>query len=136
MADRNRLSDRQTGHTITMKGRKSLKISGVEDVLSFDEDSIIMQTCMGTLSVDGDTLHIVSFNSPQNSENFSARQSQDSQGGETHRMSLYYDDSDGDADIPLQTGCIVIDGNINGLIYTDDEKLAERGGLFGLFRKR
>ena len=55
MADRNRLSDRQTGHTITMKGRKSLKISGVEDVLSFDEDSIIMQTCMGTLSVDGDT---------------------------------------------------------------------------------
>lgn len=45
-------------HHVILEGRQSLSISGVEDVESFDEESIIMRTIKGILVVRGENLHI------------------------------------------------------------------------------
>ena len=47
-----------TAHRLELTGREHLLISGVEDVERFDEASIIMSTCAGTLVVTGENLHI------------------------------------------------------------------------------
>ena len=46
------------GHRLELTGREQLTVSGVEDVERFDESSIIMSTCAGTLIVTGENLHI------------------------------------------------------------------------------
>ena len=45
-------------HHVILEGRESLSVSGVEEVESFDENSIVMSTCKGTLVVRGEDLHI------------------------------------------------------------------------------
>ena len=45
-------------HHIILEEREQLAISGVEEVESFDENTIVMYTCKGTLVVRGDGLHI------------------------------------------------------------------------------
>ena len=45
-------------HHVILEGRESLSVSGVEEVESFDENSIVMSTCKGTLVVRGGDLHI------------------------------------------------------------------------------
>lgn len=45
-------------HRLELEGREKLTVSGVEDVERFDEASIIMSTCAGTLIVTGENLHI------------------------------------------------------------------------------
>ena len=40
-------------HHVILEGRESLSVSGVEEVESFDENSIVMSTCKGTLVVRG-----------------------------------------------------------------------------------
>jgi len=45
-------------HNIIMEGRERLSISGVEDVESFDEESIVIYTSKGMLIVRGEGLHI------------------------------------------------------------------------------
>lgn len=45
-------------HHLTLEGRSVLSVSGVEDVESFDENSIVMYTGKGTLVVRGEELHI------------------------------------------------------------------------------
>lgn len=45
-------------HHVVMEGRSSLSVSGVEEVESFDENTIVMATVKGTLVVRGDGLHI------------------------------------------------------------------------------
>lgn len=45
-------------HNLIMEDRKSLSITGVEEVESFDEQRIILQTSMGTLILRGNDLHI------------------------------------------------------------------------------
>ena len=39
-----------------------MMLNGIEDVVSFDEYSILMQTVLGVLSVDGSALHIMKMN--------------------------------------------------------------------------
>lgn len=50
--------ERQMPHQITLDGRSSLIVTGVEEVESFDESTIVMVTTKGTLVVRGDQLHI------------------------------------------------------------------------------
>lgn len=45
-------------HHVILENRNILSVSGVEDVESFDENSIVMYTGKGTLVVRGEGLHI------------------------------------------------------------------------------
>ena len=45
-------------HTLTLDDRARLSVTGVEDVLSFDESVIVMNTAQGDLLVRGSGLHI------------------------------------------------------------------------------
>lgn len=47
-----------SGHKITLVDRERLEITGVEEVESFDESTIIMSTNLGALIVRGEGLHI------------------------------------------------------------------------------
>ena len=114
---------RGAAHNVTLKGRRSLYVSGVCDVISFDENSVIMQTTQGTLSIDGEELRIASFISPGGAKsgdgvNFTADA-----------------DTGAVADEHTAAGGLLIEGAVNALVYTDDEP-QERGGLFGRLRKR
>lgn len=45
-------------HQLQLDGREKLMVSGVEDVERFDENAIVMSTCVGTLIITGEDLHI------------------------------------------------------------------------------
>lgn len=45
-------------HAVTMENRARLSINGVEDVESFDENTIVMSTVQGDLTIRGEGLHI------------------------------------------------------------------------------
>ena len=51
-----------TAHKIILEQRERMEISGVEDVISFDECGIVLKTVMGILSVDGAELRIINLN--------------------------------------------------------------------------
>ena len=46
------------GHRVVLEDREQLTISGVEEVESFDESSIVLSTVHGGLEVQGEGLHI------------------------------------------------------------------------------
>ena len=45
-------------HRIVLEDREQLTISGVEEVESFDESSILLTTAQGGLEIQGEGLHI------------------------------------------------------------------------------
>ena len=45
-------------HRVLLEERGQLTVSGVEEVESFDENTIVMSTAKGTLVVRGEELHI------------------------------------------------------------------------------
>lgn len=49
-------------HNIVLTGRSSISIDGVTEVISYDENNIVMETNMGQLTLDGSTLNIVKLN--------------------------------------------------------------------------
>lgn len=53
-----KLRGETSDHHIILEGREALSVSGVEEVESFDENTIVMNTCKGTLVVRGEDLHI------------------------------------------------------------------------------
>ena len=54
--------EKQRAHSLILENRKALHLSGVEDVKSFDETAVIMDTVQGELTVKGNGLHILGFN--------------------------------------------------------------------------
>ena len=48
----------EAAHHIILEEREQLSVSGVEEVESFDENTIVMLTSRGTLVVRGEELHI------------------------------------------------------------------------------
>lgn len=48
----------EVNHHVILEGREELAVSGVEEVESFDENTIVMITNKGTLVVRGEDLHI------------------------------------------------------------------------------
>ena len=48
----------KTPHNIILEDRHALTVSGVEDIDSFDEESVVLFTNMGELTVKGTGLHI------------------------------------------------------------------------------
>ncbi len=49
-------------HTLTLKGRAELLLTGVEDVIRFDEGAVVLSTADGTLAIEGEALHIQQMN--------------------------------------------------------------------------
>lgn len=45
-------------HHVVIEDRKSLAVSGVEDVERFDENTIVLSTSRGAMVVAGENLHI------------------------------------------------------------------------------
>lgn len=45
-------------HNIVLEGRRMLTVSGVSDVDSFDEETVVVFTELGELTVKGSDLHI------------------------------------------------------------------------------
>lgn len=45
-------------HSLTLKDRKQLTMSGVTEVVSFDENSVVLHTELGMLSIHGRDLQL------------------------------------------------------------------------------
>ena len=49
-------------HSITVDKRENMVVTGVIDVISFDEEMIITETEMGVLIIKGENLHVNKIN--------------------------------------------------------------------------
>ena len=49
-------------HSIASSGREGIKITGVSDVLSFDDHGIALETDVGSMAVEGEDLHVTVLN--------------------------------------------------------------------------
>ncbi len=79
-------------HNVIMEDRKTVSITGVNDVDSFDENVIIAFTDMGELTVKGIGLHINK--------------------------------------LTIETGELSLSGEIQSLVYTNDQANGKQGGFF------
>ena len=48
-------------HNVMMDDRKKLMLTGIKDVLSFDEETIVMESSMGRVTVKGAGLRVAGF---------------------------------------------------------------------------
>ncbi len=51
-----------TVQNVIIENRKKLNISGVKEVSSFDDETILLDTVLGKMTIKGELLHIESFN--------------------------------------------------------------------------
>lgn len=51
-----------TIQNVIIENRKRLNISGVKEVSSFDDETVLLDTALGKMTVKGEELHIESFN--------------------------------------------------------------------------
>ena len=51
----------RSNHNIIIEDRKKLTLSGVKDVILFDDESLLLETVLGRLTLKGAGLHIVNF---------------------------------------------------------------------------
>lgn len=49
-------------HTLTVKNREGAHLEGVLEVIRFDETEALLETTCGTLSIDGERLHLCEWN--------------------------------------------------------------------------
>ena len=54
--------DKTMPHSLILKDRKEISLTGVTDVDSFDENSIVAYTDFGELTIGGCNLHISTLN--------------------------------------------------------------------------
>ena len=52
------MAQEQMPHRLALLERKKLTVTGVAEVISFEDTSVILQTGMGTLTVQGSTLQL------------------------------------------------------------------------------
>ena len=76
---------------LILENREKLSISGVTDVLSFDDQIIILETDLGLLTVKGDNIRI-------------------------NKLSI-------------DTSDVIIEGNINSLIYSNSDFQKKSGNI-------
>lgn len=51
----------RSNQNIIIEDRKKLTLSGVKDVISFDDETLLLETVLGRLTVKGAGLHRVNF---------------------------------------------------------------------------
>lgn len=57
------MEEYKTGnHKIIIDNRNQVDIDGVEDVLAFDEQEVVLETTQGMLVIVGDDLHVKQLN--------------------------------------------------------------------------
>ncbi len=83
---------RGRSHSILMENREKATITGVQDVDSFDEGSVLLVTDLGYITLHGIDLHISKLN--------------------------------------LEEGQLIVEGEIIGIEYSDNEGLRSKGGGF------
>lgn len=49
-------------HNAIIEDRKKFTLTGVKDVLTFDEETVMLETALGRLAIKGSSLHILNFN--------------------------------------------------------------------------
>ena len=76
---------------LVLENRNKLNVTGVKDVLSFDDEVIIMETELGLLTIKGENLKI-------------------------NKLSI-------------DTGDVIIEGEINNLGYNDNSKKEQEGSI-------
>ena len=76
---------------LVLENRNKLNVTGVKDVLSFDDEVIIMETELGLLTIKGDNLKI-------------------------NKLSI-------------DTGDVIIEGEINNLGYNNHSKKEQEGSI-------
>lgn len=54
--------ERKMKHTVIMQERENIKMTGVLDVISFDELTIVAETTKGILVLKGNQLHVNQLN--------------------------------------------------------------------------
>ena len=54
-------------HKLSLNERKNLILTGAAEVISFDENAVILKTGLGTLTVQGQGLHLKTL-SPENGQ--------------------------------------------------------------------
>lgn len=64
-----RILPRTNGHRIELLDRKVLNLQGIRDVHSFNEDTVILETELGLLTIHGEDLHINNLNVEQSNLN-------------------------------------------------------------------
>ena len=52
----------RVNHNIIVEDRKKFTLTGIKDVLTFDEDNIFLSTPLGKLIIKGNSLQILNFN--------------------------------------------------------------------------
>lgn len=50
------------GHRVSLLDRALLQISGVSEVISFDEDAVMLRTVCGTMKIEGSGMHVSALN--------------------------------------------------------------------------
>ena len=45
-------------HNVILENRERLSVSGVSEVISFDENQVVLVTSMGVMTVGGQQLHV------------------------------------------------------------------------------
>lgn len=50
-------------HNVIIEDRKKFVLTGIKEVISFDEETVMLETALGRLAVKGLGLHILSFES-------------------------------------------------------------------------
>ncbi|AIS53320.1 sporulation protein YabP [Thermoanaerobacter kivui] len=49
-------------HNLTIENREKISVSGVTNVVSFDDETVILETDLGVLTIKGQGLHINKLN--------------------------------------------------------------------------
>ena len=52
------MSDLQLPHKLTLNERKNLTLTGVSEVIAFDENTVLLSTTLGRLEVQGENLQL------------------------------------------------------------------------------
>lgn len=58
MEERQEQQMAQKSHKLIMTGRRTALLTGINDVLSFDPNEVLLDTVQGTLMIRGEDLHV------------------------------------------------------------------------------
>lgn len=68
-----KITPRINGHRLEVLDRKIVNLQGVKDVHSFNEDTVILETELGLLTIQGEELHINNLNVEQSNLNITGK---------------------------------------------------------------